>query len=79
MLDQPHPAKTLGQVANTQFIVVSAETTLAELLGQMHAKGVSTALVAANTQAPSISDIQGVVTEYETADAMIRSVDLFCD
>jgi len=78
-LDQLRAAKTLGQVANTQFIVVSGDTTLADLLGEMYAKGVSISLVAANTQSPSITDIQGVVTEYETADAMIRSVDLFCD
>ncbi len=78
-LDQSHSSKTLGQVANTQFIVVSADTTLADLLGEMYGKGATIALVAANTKAPSTADIQGVVTEYETADAMIRSVDLFCD
>ena len=78
-LDQSHSAKTLGQVANTQFIVVSGDTTLADLLGEMYAEGISICVVAANTKAPSITDIQGVVTEYETADAMIRSVDLFCD
>jgi CIC family chloride channel protein len=79
VLDQPHSATTLGQVATLPFIVVSAETTLADLLGEMYAKGVSVALVAANTTSPSRTDIQGVVTEYETANAMIRSVDLFCD
>ena len=79
-LDQSHSAKTLGQVANTHFVVVSADAMLADLLGEMYAEGISIALVAANAnQAPSITDIQGVVTEYETADAMIRSVDLFCD
>ena len=78
-LDQSHSAKTLGQMANTQFVVVSADTMLADLLGEMYAKGVSIALVAADAKAPSITDIQGVVTEHETADAMIRSVDLFCD
>ena len=52
---------------------------LADLLGEMYANGVSIALVAANGKAPSITDIQGVVTEHETAEAMIRSVDLFCD
>ncbi len=78
-LDQLHSMKTLGQVANTQFIVVSRDATLAALLGEMYAKGVSISLVGANSKAPSITDIQGVVTEYETADAMIRSVDLFCD
>ena len=78
-LDQLHSATTLGQVANTRFVVVSADAMLADLLGEMYTKGVSIALVAANTTAPSIMDIQGVVTEYETADAMVRAVDLFCD
>ncbi len=77
--DQPHPAKTLGQVANARFIVVPPQTTLADLLGQMGAQGVAVALVAAKTKDPAMTDIEGVVTEYETADAMIRSVDLFAD
>ena len=74
-LGDRHSAK----VANTHFVVVPAETMLADLLGKMFAKGASIALVAADTKAPSIADIQGVITEHETADAMIRSVDLFCD
>jgi CIC family chloride channel protein len=78
-LDHPHSAKTLAQIANTRFIVVAGDATLADLLGEMYAKGVSISLVAANATAPSVTDIQGVVTEYETAEAMIRSVDLFCD
>jgi CIC family chloride channel protein len=78
-LDQPHSAKTIGQVANTQFVVVSADAMLADLLGEMYANGVSVALVATNGKAPSITDIQGVVTEYETAEVLVRSVDLFCD
>ena len=78
-LDQPHSAKTIWQVANTQFVVVSADAMLADLLGEMYANGVSVALVAANGKAPSITDIQGVVTEYETAEVLVRSVDLFCD
>jgi len=77
-LEQPHSAKTLGEVANMHFVVVSADAMLADLLGELYTKGVSFALVADNT-APSVRDIQGVVTEYETADAMVRSVDLFCD
>ena len=78
-LDQTRPAKTLGEVANTQFIVVSGDSTLANLLGEMYAKGVSISLVTADSKAQCITDIQGVVTKYETADAMIGSVDLFCD
>ncbi len=78
-LDPLCSAKTLGQVANADFIVVSGETTIAELLGEMYAKGVSISPVAANTQAPSLTGIQGIVTEHETANTMIRSVDLFCD
>lgn len=78
-LAEPHSEKTLGQVADTRFIVVLDNTTLADLLGQMYAKGVSISLVAAKTKAPSIADVEGVVTEHETAAAMIRSVDLFCD
>jgi CIC family chloride channel protein len=78
-LDQPHPAETLGQMANTQFIVVSANAMLADLLGEMNAKGASISLVAAGSRPPSVADIQGIVTEHETAEVMIRSVDLFCD
>ena len=78
-LEQLHPAKTLGQVVNTHFVVVPADAMLVDLLGAMYAKGTSIALVAASATAPSLTDIQGIVTEYETADAMIRSVDLFCD
>ena len=78
-LKQPHSAKTLGQVVDTQFVVVSTDAMLADLLNDMYVRGVSIALVADNTTALSVTDIQGVVTEYETAEAMIRSVDLFCD
>jgi CBS domain containing-hemolysin-like protein len=79
LLDQTYAGQTLGQIANTQFVVVPADAMLADLLGEMYANGVSVALVAANSKAPSITDIQGVVTEYETAEVMVRSVDLFCD
>ena len=74
-----HAAKTLGQIANTRFVVVPADAMLADLLGEMNAKRASIALVAADSKPPSVADIQGVVTEHETAEAMIRSVDLFCD
>lgn len=78
-LDRPHSAKTIGQASNTQFVVVRADAMLADLLGEMNAKGVSIALVAADTKVSSVADILGVVTEHETGEAMVRSVDLFCD
>ncbi|HEX4144115.1 MAG TPA: chloride channel protein [Pirellulales bacterium] len=77
VLDQPHATTTVGQVANTKFIVVSADATLADLLAEMYSSGVSTALVAANGKTSSVSDIRGMITEHETAQAMIRSVELF--
>jgi CIC family chloride channel protein len=78
-LDPLFSAKTVGHAANTEFVVLSGETTIAELLGKMYAKGVSICLVAANPEVPSVAGIQGIVTEHETANTMIRAVDLFCD
>ncbi len=78
-LDRARSAKTIGQAANTRFVVVSANVTLADLLGKMFTEHASVGLVAGNAKVPSAKDICGIVTEYETADAMIRSVDLFCD
>ena len=78
-LDPPQAAKTVVEVANRHFVVISADAMLADLLGQMHAQGASLALVTGDSKPLSITDIQGVVTEHETAGAMIRSVDLFRD
>ncbi len=78
-LGEPCSGKTLGQVANGRFVVVSPDSALADMLGRMHADGATIALVAADADAMSLANIRGVVTEYETADAMVRAVHLFSD
>ncbi len=70
---------TLGQIANSRFVVVSGQTMLADLLAKMHADGVSTALVTTGADTAALANVQGIVTDHETAAAMIRSVDLFAD
>jgi len=77
-LNHACPAPTLGAVANRRFVVVPADAALADVLGKMNTHGAAIAL-AAQAEVPAVTDVQGIVTEYETADAMIRSVDLFCD
>ena len=71
-------AKTLGQAANTQFIVVSGTPRLPIFSANVR-QGRIPCPGGRERQAPSVADIQGIVTEHETAEAMIRSVDLFCD
>jgi len=75
----PEATQTLGQIASTRFIVVSGDTTLADVLNEMFTSDVSTALVATNGKVHGLSDVQGVIAEQETANAVIRSVDLFSD
>ena len=77
----PRSSEPLGQIASERFVVVSKDTKLGDLLNQMYARDVSTSLVVGNSsdKAPALADVQGVIGEHETAMAMIRLVDLFCN
>ncbi len=78
-LDPEHRSMTLEQVANDRFVVVAKETPLGEVLAHMYAAGVPVALVADRAGATSLAAVCGAITDRETADAMVDSMELLSD
>ena len=66
-VDDSGLAQNARPTAKRQFVVISADASLADLLERMDAKGVSLALATDNAEAPSLANTRGIVTEYETA------------
>ncbi|GMT47341.1 MAG: transport integral membrane protein [bacterium] len=66
---------TLGEIADREFITVSEDSTLLEVIAGMRSSRASAALVVREGD----SAVVGVVTKERIADAMIDAVELFTD
>ena len=79
VLDSHQAAKTVGQIADSRFVVLAENATLADVLAEIDAHGASAALVASHPKAPVVSDILGIITDHELAGVMIGSINIFRD
>ena len=73
-LRQDRKAVQLKEVVDTRFITVTEDASLYEVIDQLHARGVSLALVTGPT-----GTVTGVISKERLADAAIASAELFRD
>jgi CIC family chloride channel protein len=76
-----HPEKmsTFGEMASKNYVMVSEETTLFEVINRMRSTNAAIALVLPDGQVASAEHIEGVITKEDIADSMVTAVELFSD
>ncbi len=79
ILDSHQDAETLGQFADSRFVVLAEGAPLTDVLAEIDAHGASAALIATHPKSPIVSDILGIITDHELAAAMIDSINIFRD
>ncbi|HTW65687.1 MAG TPA: chloride channel protein [Bryobacteraceae bacterium] len=67
----------LESVAHSDYVIVSPETPLLEILSEMRAKDASIALVSSENRSRQASKIQGVITEHRLVESLGDGMDLF--
>ncbi len=78
MRNQPQTA-TLGDVANTNYDVISENTTLFEIVTRMHTNRTDVFLVSANLAVNSAREIGGWISKDRIAHSMAEGIGLFTD
>lgn len=76
---QPGKTSTLGEMASKNYVIVSEETTLFEVINRMRSTNAAIALVLPDGQVASAEHIEGVITKEDVADSMVAAVELFSD
>ncbi len=70
-------AMTLGEVADKNYIVVSEEAMLLDVIDRMRSHGASVALVALQSGALSAENVSGLITKAHIGDIALQALDLF--
>jgi CIC family chloride channel protein len=70
---------TLGDVTQRNFITVSEQTSLFDVISGMHASGASIALVSSAAGPISAQQVKGVISRRQLADALVEAAELFQD
>lgn len=70
---------SIGDIAQTQFEVVSEQTTVFELLTKLHSRPIAFFLVAAPAAEITARDIKGVISKERITDLMTESLGLFAE
>jgi chloride channel protein, CIC family len=70
---------TLGEITNKNYVIVSEETILLDVIGRMHANKVSIALVTVGSEAPRAINVKGLIRTEQIGDAMAEAIDLFSE
>jgi CBS domain-containing protein len=68
-----------GDIALTQYEVVSEQTTVSELLTRMRARPIRFFLVAAAPESASARDVKGIISKERMTDLMTESLALFAE
>ena len=70
---------TLGEITSKNFVAVSEETILLDIIGRMHSKKVSIALVTDGSEPPQALNTKGLIRTQQIGDAMAGAIDLFTE
>lgn len=79
LLNNHSDAVKLGDIAQRNFITVTGETSLYEVIAGMHATGAAVAIVKDGPASAGASKIKGIISRQQLADAVVEAADLFGD
>jgi CIC family chloride channel protein len=77
--DQTNPATTLGDIKSDDFVSVTEETALSEILEKMRSSNTSIVLVTDGKSVVSTDSVKGLITKQQVGGAMMDGLDLFLD
>jgi CIC family chloride channel protein len=77
--DLPNPPATLGDIKNKDFVPISEDATLSEILEKMRYSNTSIALVTGGQPVVSMDSVKGLITKQHIGVAMTDGLDLFLD
>jgi CIC family chloride channel protein len=76
-LGQSGESVTLGEITSKNFVTVSEEAILLDIIGKMHSKKVFIALVTAGSEIPQAANVKGLIRTQQIGDTMAEAIDLF--
>lgn len=68
---------TLGEIAKRDYVAVTDQATLFEVIDKMHFQHVSVALVTDSSGPTSASNVKGLITKEQIGEATTEGIDLF--
>ena len=77
--DQFNGAATVGEIAAQDYITVTKDTTLLEIVARMRAERASMVLVIPTIGAVSADQVVGLITKEQIADALAETAELFSE
>jgi chloride channel protein, CIC family len=77
--DQASPSNTLGDIKSEDFVSVSEEAMLSQILEKMRHSHTSIALVTDGKSVVSMEGVKGLITKQHIGNAMTEGLDLFLD
>jgi CIC family chloride channel protein len=69
----------LGEISENNYILVSSETDLFEVINRMHSSRASIALVANGSEIVAADQVQGLISRRQLADALVEAAEFFHD
>ncbi len=76
-LIQSKETVTLGEIANRDYVAVSDQATLFEVIDKMHLQHVSVALATDSSGPTSAGNVKGLITREQIGEATTEGIDLF--
>jgi len=70
---------TLGQIATKDYLTVSEDATLLDVIAEMRSKQASVALVVPRKESVSAENAEGLITKERIADALLEITELYAD
>ncbi len=69
----------LGDIVDRNFIWVSGETSLYDVIAGMHSRNAAVALIVEGSGSVSATNVKGVISRLQLADAVVEAAELFQD
>ncbi len=79
LLNSDSGSVTLGESVETNYVIVSADTDLFEVINKMHGNSASVALVANGSDIVSADQVKGLISRRQLADALVEAAEFFHD
>ena len=79
VLEQSGKSITVGEIAATDYVTVTENSTFFDILARMRADQASVALVGRRSDTNSVDNIQGLITKTQIVGSMEEAVELFTD
>ena len=79
VLEQPGTSITVGEIATTDYVTVTENSTFFDILTRMRTDQATVALVGRRADTNSVDNVRGLITKSQIVGSMEEAVELFTD